>query len=366
MPTKKQDSKENEKTVLLSLDVGNGFVKAKYGPSDKEEFIITSALLPKSAIGEDVLGPNLTSSFEYNVYKSVSSNDGNEYLWGPALRDPSFARPSDLLETINSYGRYNKKYYKLLIDFALAELGSHFGQNVNALITTGMPSNEINTASHKMLEETFLGKHEVKRDDKFYVVDVNEIKIFPQPLGTLVDHFSNDEGFLDDKFTKGRVIIFDFGNGTTIIDVYVNGRRIASESTVINRGLKWVFKTVADKMSKDENAVISPTHIQAAVEAKEKTLNLYADVEFDYKPYFDSAMQDLIDYVVNIGSQIIGNPTSWDAFGITGGGSPSAKASLIKQLGVDKSRFFIPKKPQVSSVRGFYKLGLPLLDKFNK
>lgn len=138
----------------------------------------------------------------------------------------------------------------MLTDFSLGELTG--GQsNVDVIVVTGCPSDEINhTSKLKELKESFQGSHlvviEEDSNQNTTVVNVKEVHIYEQPLGTLFYLYLDDEGFVrDDSYessTDGSII-----NEMNVADKY---------TTTLPRGMFSIYDELAgfinDKIEKTD------------------------------------------------------------------------------------------------------------------
>src|SRR5699024_8610378 len=239
--------------VNFAVDFGNGYVKAK---SNKASFVYSSKLGHQSDLGTSSLNELEDTGLSIHVF---NRKDEPSYVMG---RDLSEAiEPSKLINTSGTSNRYSVKNFKRLIDFVLADLASYEdNESVDVRLVTGMPSHELSMPSKRDAFHNYLeGRHIAKKNGKEYVVNVVELKIIEQPMGTLLNEFMNDQGKVHKALTRGNVVVVDLGSGTTIIDNYKNIKRVGGE--VMNSGMNQFLSNIAKKMSNQTGVSFTPEQI---------------------------------------------------------------------------------------------------------
>lgn len=205
--------------LLFTFDLGNKQVKMQNGVEIK--------VFPSYFLDSDDLGDrNLLSGFNFNNHTNdyISSKDHEKvYVWGNELDFENV----QVIDTIAFKERYNSKFYKLLVDFTLAELASSYDcantQIVDVVVCTGVPSDDyMRDDVLENLSRIIKGDHSVTIGNLRYYVRVHEVHFLPQPIGTLFNEIIDEHGdLLDSPLMNSSVGIVDVGGGTLLID-FVN------------------------------------------------------------------------------------------------------------------------------------------------
>src|SRR5699024_2085198 len=226
--------------INFAIDFGNGYVKAKSG---KKMFIYPSKLGHASDLGTSSL-KELDSKDDVSIFQR---KDEGKYVMGSDIED--VIEPAELLSTSELNNRYENILFKRLIDFVLVDLARFEDQeSIDVRLVTGMPSHENAMArKKKAFHDYLLGRHIATKDGKEYVINIKELKIIEQPLGTLLNEFMNDEYKVHKAFKRGNIVVIDLGSGTTIIDHYKNMKRINGE--VMNDGMNHFLSNIAKKLT---------------------------------------------------------------------------------------------------------------------
>lgn len=362
------NKKKNNKVLGFGIDIGNGFVKADDG---KNEIIVApSSFMKKSKLGTSRLDiKDERFGIDYQEY-SVKKEDElhKTVVWGPGLTDPNFSKsPGDILTTSGAEHRYSNKFFKEMVSIVLSEMAIPHGTEIDCAVVTGMPSGELDSIDSGEIQAAFEGKHQVIRNDQLVTVNVMEIIVIEQPLGTVMNKFILKSGDIDEEFSKSKIAVIDFGSGTTIIDVYHNGNRIPEESTTLAFGMNMVFKRVADSLSSRLTTKVYPTQIQHATINQmnsltdKYTLILNSGVRIPFAKELQDALEEHEEMIYNHLKSLLLYLDEYKYFFITGGGVHLLKDLFIQDLGESaKARVIVDENPQTASVQGFRKLAQAL------
>lgn len=337
----------------FAIDFGNGYVKAK---SEKGEFVFSS----KIGFADDLGKSSLTNEFADDLSISVfQRKDELEYVFGNDIEKA--VNTSDIISTDSINNRYELDSFKRLVDFALAELASYENEtNINVRLVTGMPSAEIEmSAKYEAFKKYLQGNHLVTRNNVDFVINVKEVKIIEQPLGTLLNVYLNDKLQVHQTFKNGLIVVIDFGSGTTIVDVFKNMKRIGGRT--LNSGMINFHKNIADILSKELSTNVDPIFIEEGIRNK-SYLAKFGSLSHDFKNIFDKQVRKVLESVIQIYEREIGQETLVNDFIVTGGGGLIIGEQLTKM----KPNFKLVEDSQTSTVNGYYKLGEKLRKADNK
>ncbi|MDH2887936.1 MULTISPECIES: hypothetical protein [Bacillus cereus group] len=139
--------------------------------------------------------------------------EGTEYVWGDDI-----IKVNNTLNTYAQQNRYKTNQYKTLSKIALAEMAAK--TNVKSydeiLVITGVPSQEIGTKAVDEIKEVYQGAHDLEVNGKKVSINVVDVIVLAQPVGTVMSRYLDEDGFVaDDTYEDMTVGIIDIGTGTT-------------------------------------------------------------------------------------------------------------------------------------------------------
>ncbi|KRG11354.1 MULTISPECIES: parM protein [Staphylococcus] len=328
----------------MALDFGNGFVK---GRINNENFIVPSRVGLKSSTTRQLEG---FINSDLDVSEFIINNNTDEILLFGKDLDKTTNTGKD---TASTNKRYIYKSFEDLVNCSIGLLAREVPEKeIDVVISTGMPSNEIGSKNQAQFEEILRRNRSIEIDGITKIVNVQDIKIIAQPMGTLLDlHMENGKVFK--SFTEGKYSVLDFGSGTTIIDTYQNLKRVEEESFVINKGMIDFYKRIATHVSKEAGGdAITPRMIEKGMEYKQCKVN--SRLTIDFTDYFYKEQDELIQEVMSNFETVIGNINSIDRIIVTGGGANVHFNSLSHYY---PDVFESVEDSQLSNVRGYEKLG---------
>lgn len=345
------------KMKIFAFDVGNGFVKAK---SEKKTFVAPSSIAKQSALGDSSIADQFEANSDYHVFKSPM-DEGVSYVWGEDIKNAVEARK--LLSTYTHNNRYDNKRFKLLSQFILAELASGFDEDVldNVTVVTGMPSREIKTAADNQLKEFLTGKHLISRNGVEKVVNVQDVRILEQPLGTLLNLYMTDDAKIHKRLKENTISVLDFGAGTTILDTYKNMKRIEDESETYYEGMIDVYKDIVNKIRKKHDAKnLDETLVEEGIR-NNYTVKLSARKMIPFEQEANEAVSDFVDQLMAKVDRTLASRDHIDQFVITGGGTQIVGRQYKEDFG--ENSLEIVEDPQMANVEGYYKFAHAIAQK---
>ncbi|MMZ55016.1 StbA protein [compost metagenome] len=228
---------------IFSLDLGNKQVKlisaktlAQKASSKKkkdEKSIVEklgAKVLPSHFLDYDDLGDQRTAiaGNKLHIDKFVSGIDKEfSYAWGTDLH---LVHAEDrFINTIGFEDRYKRHEFKLLTDFALAELARDYEEAktsiLEVIVSTGVPTDDFNETAVKDITAALLGDHNVTVNGDSLNIRVKEVHVNPQPVGTAYNEVLDDEGYVKEdqsSLLEEQVVVVDIGGGTLLIDTLKN------------------------------------------------------------------------------------------------------------------------------------------------
>jgi|SRR5690625_209928 len=342
---------------LFALDLGNIQTKIK---SSKLEKVLPS----KFAYYED-LGNQSTSISKSNLdikeYK-VNFDDDFTYAWGSDINKAKVKRFTD---TIAFENRYSTPNFKLLANFAIGELAKDFPEAkdniLNVNIVTGVPTDEFNERSVMSIMKVLKGDHNITIDSIPMVIRVNEVKVLPQPVGTVYNEFLDSEGYIEhEEYENETVSVVDCGGGTILIDTLNNMNLAETGRTQEEEGAHSLYDSIIAECSKNEIS-LTKNDIEKILREQEDKYFFKPNKNESYEitKIVNKGIKKYTNNLLNIVDSTLKGTSHIDTLFFTGGG-----ANIINQKQVLNRyvRAIFIKDSETANVNGFYKFGLATIE----
>ncbi|MHB8756604.1 MAG: ParM/StbA family protein [Bacillota bacterium] len=331
----------------LGIDLGYGFVKGTDGERD--------CLFP-SVVG---LGQPLSYQSDLGDRNQLMDNlvvsvGGRRYFVGDLAR-----RQSEIAARSLDPNRVQDKNVKVLLLAALGIFASEPRQAFN--VVTGLPTNYY--ASYREgLAEALRGAHEVTMheagSDRDLVVDVDKVKIVPQPFGTLFDQVLDDGGrVVDQELAKAKVGIIDIGFKTADFAVADAMEFIDRLSTSTTTGMASAYGIIASKLREIFAIDKENYELDQIVERGEIRI---AGKSYDLTEFKKETLEWVAAKVITV-IDSLWDYRDLDKILITGGGGQVLGQHLVPEF----PNAVIVDGAQMANARGFYKLSKKLFKNDN-
>ncbi|PDY14106.1 hypothetical protein COO16_03860 [Bacillus pseudomycoides] len=339
--------------TTFAIDLGNGFVKATSKNRNKPLVAPSSIAKEKDMLrsSTNISKQNQVQSEDapkFKVFESVTQK-GTDYIWGEDLKE--VVASNKLISSFTVDKRYKSENYQLLVDFVLGELAYDFKEkNLNVRVVTGMPSEELGTQDQKDLETVFAGTHVVTVNGVEKIITVDHVEVLEQPLGTLFSQLINENLEISADFTK-RIAIYDFGAGTTILDVFEGGKRDEDESQTLSNGMNKIYQKVRNKIK------IKTLTVHDIEDAFKNNYNFTIGPKtHNCQEHAEVAIKDFLDRALSTFQGVLTTRSHIEKIYITGGGQNIVKAPLSSYFDEEEDVTYV-KNSQTASVEGFFKYG---------
>lgn len=221
----------------LGIDVGFGFTKASNG---------NERILFKSIIGDQ-------ADIQFRSDLEEPSSTQNLHV---TINDQCYF-VGDLAEQQSGFRQFTLDQNKLLTEFvqtlALTAAGLCAGDNYTLNIVSGLPVGyfkqdaqkfkEILTGSHQVIFHQHGGGKSTKN------LQINKVKMVPQPLGSLMNLIMDNNGkIIDRNLAKQKVGVVDIGFRTTDLILCDRLKYIDRGSSTVKNGISNCFSVIADKL----------------------------------------------------------------------------------------------------------------------
>ncbi|BCJ86283.1 ParM/StbA family protein [Effusibacillus dendaii] len=335
------------KLIVMGIDHGNGYYKGY--SNEAIELILPSGFLTKESVKrEDSTG---VGDVNYNEFES-SLYARELYVWGNEVNKVK----GKYLSTYTSEDRYTQKYYKLLSQFGLASLIREKEGTFEVLVVTGCPSWEKGTKREEKLAQVFKGQHTIQMNGREKIINVKECKVLPQPIGSILDLYMDEEGNVDrDEIGTSYIGIIDIGYGTTDCDGIDSLKAIPDDRITIPVGVYDIYQRLSDYInSVNPDAYATPRRVEMQFESdvyySSKRLSI------PIKEVKERIVRETAEYIINELQTRWRNRSKFDMIILTGGGAKLIRPWVQKFI----SDIHLIEDYQISNVRGFYKFGLLL------
>ncbi len=292
---------------VVGVDIGFGFTKATDG---KESILFKS-----------VLGEATDIQFRLPVVKSEAGPCMHVEIDGRAYFVGDFAEQhSDTREFTLDQEKLLTEFSKVLTMTAISNLSDSYA-NVN--VVTGLPVGfyrEYNQRLMKMLK----GIHEIV----FYNgdgpgesrrVNINNLKILPQPLGSFLNLLMSDSGkFTNRELAKQKIGIIDIGFRTTDCCIFQGMEYIQRGSSTSDTGISESFSAIAKKLREESNVDIELYRLYKAIETG---LIKIRGKEYNISKLRDKVFEHSASIIANDVRRLWANDWDIDLIIISGGGA---------------------------------------------
>lgn len=344
---------------LLSLDLGNKQTKLL---SSKNSYLLPSHFIDKDSDSRKSSVLSLKPKLDLHTYQILGSDD--EYAWGSDVDKVQSATEDAIIDTLQfGADRYGHEEFKLLVNFSLAKLAKDFEESkqevLHVNVVTGLPTEDL--SNRKFVEQVskdIKGEHSVRVDDDVIHINVDQLILLPQPVGTLFNEINeNNLSRLEDEL----VTIVDLGGGTVLIDTMDHLQYQKNTTKQFKTGSYTLFNAIIEDLDDD----IKPTEYQVEdiirkgsetgkyvfeVTPTEK-IDITEIVEKRIKKYTKNIIRSIRKSVTNL-------PYVADIV-FTGGGSSIVDKDLIK---AEFPKAIFAKHGEMTNVTGFYQYGITLMN----
>lgn len=233
---------------LFALDIGNRQVKLM---SEKGTKVLPSYLVNAKEYGKrDVL--SLKKGEEKTTHDYNSQRDADfTYVWGTGLN----VSRKHVTDTLDLNKRYGTLEFKVLTDFALAELAKDFPESkrgiLDVVVVTGVPTEDYdNEDVIKQLSTSIKGVHSATIDGVPVAVRVHDVYVLMQPVGTAIDVMVDALGGIkeDNEIEDGYIGVVDAGGGTVLVEAFDNMDLDVNNRVQLNEGSHSLFLDIRNRV----------------------------------------------------------------------------------------------------------------------
>lgn len=340
---------------LFALDLGNIQTKIK---SSKLEKVLPSKFSYYSDLGNQTTSIT-KSDLDIKQYETLFDDDS--YAWGADINKAK-ARFED---TIGFESRYSSSTFKLLATFAIGELAKDFKQAKEGIlevnIVTGVPTDEFNEKAVKSIMKVLKSDHNITIDGVRLAVRVNEVKVLPQPIGTVYNELLDVKGNIHkEDYESETISVVDCGGGTILIDT-LHDMNLAETGRIQEEyGAHYLYDSIISECKK-EGLSLTKNDIEdiLRVQKDKYFFRPNKNESHDITSIVNRAVKRYTTSLINTVDSTLKGTSLIDTLFFTGGG-----ANIINKEQVlsryDRAIFI--ENSELANVNGFYKYGLATIE----
>lgn len=329
---------------ILGVDIGFGFTKASNG---------RDALIFKSVLGEAT-----ELQFQEQILQNPQGEehlqidvDGKSFFIGELAERQSSNRYFTLDPT-QLVGRFARV---LALTAAARLVGSYLPIN----LVTGLPIGYYRR--HKEgLSKALLGEHKVlvqdasgKKSEKN--LNINKVRIIPQPFGSLFNAMLTDTGELGDKrLIKEKIGIIDVGFRTSDYTVSDHMRYSERGSRTTDSGIAKAFTLIANNLREQSGVNVELYRLYGAVEQGSIKIR---GKEYDLREAVEQSFNQLATSVAAEVERLWADDWDIDAIVITGGGGAVLAPYLTPLIQGNVLPVDAGRDARLNNVSGYWKFG---------
>ena len=329
---------------IIAIDIGFGFTKATNGS--------------RSLVFKSILGEATEIQFKGGVLGEASPDeniqielDGNSYFVGEMAERQSNVR-SFTLDQSQFFG----SIAKVLAIAAAARMTSSY---MPIGLVTGLPIGyyrEYKDTLGKLLQ----GDHKVvltnvngQKEEK--TVKISNVRVIPQPFGSLFNLMLNDLGELGDKrYIKEKTGVIDVGFKTSDFTVSDKMRYSERGSRTTDTGIAKAFGVIAGKLREKSNVNIE---LYRLYEAVDQGVIKIKGKEYDLKELTVQVFSQLAKSIASDVDRLWADDWDIDSIVLTGGGG-AVLAKYLQPLIEGKVVVADPATDaRFCNVQGYWKFG---------
>jgi len=338
--------------TIIGIDIGFGFTKATNG----KHFQIFKSIYGE-AIDFQFKESLLNTSTQQNEHLQVDI-DNTSYFVGELAERQSSNRQFTLDQTqfiaastkifalaaITRFMSSDKASFKLVVGLPIG----HYREYRSQL-------SEMLRQSHHIVTTNAQG---IRKD---LLIGITDVKVIPQPIGSVMDRLLNDTGKASDpRFANEKIGIIDIGFRTSDYTISDKARYSERGSLTTQNGISKAFETIANKLKDNCGVNVELYRLFDAVETGSIKIR---GKGYDLRKITQLAFQQLAANIASDANRLWNDDWDMDAIMITGGGGSVLAAYLQPLL----EGVIIPIEQDLDyrlhNVRGYLKYGLNMWSK---
>jgi plasmid segregation protein ParM len=338
---------------IIGIDVGFGFTKA----TDGQESVVFKSIhgdATEIQFWFDFQERSLTEYFHVTL-------DGKSFFIGDLAE-----QQSDAVAFTLDQERMVADFAKL---FALTVAGlftqSDQATEVPVSIVSGLPVGFFKQY-HDRFRDALLGRHTITYHSPdggrvAKTIQVERVKLLPQPMGSLLNQLMNDDGTIADKeLAQQKIGIVDIGFRTTDYTVIDRLRYVERSSRTMDTGISKAYTVIASRLRENSGVNVELYRLYRAVQ--KGTIKMRGQ-GFNFAKIRDQIYTQLASTVAGDLDRIWSGDWDMDTIFLTGGGCSELGAHLKPLITGNVRATPVQNDPRLANVMGYHKYGRYLWDR---
>jgi len=306
--------------TIIGIDIGFGFTKATDGKSfqvfksiygEAIDFQFKESLLNSSTQQDEHLQVDIDDT-SYFVGELAERQSSNRHF---TLDQTQFIAASTKILALAAISRFissEKQSFKIVVGLPIG----HYREYKSELTSMLRQSHHIATTDSK-------------GERKELLIGINDVKVIPQPIGSVMDRLLNDTGkCADQRFAQEKIGVIDIGFRTTDYTISDKARYSERGSLTTQNGISKAFETIANKLKDSCGVNVELYRLFDAIETGSIKIR---GKGYDLRKITQVAFQQLATNIASDANRLWSDDWDMDAIMITGGGG-SILASHLQPL----------------------------------
>jgi len=306
--------------TIIGIDIGFGFTKA----TDGKRFQVF-----KSIYGEAIdfqFKESLLNSNQPDEHIQIDV-DGTSYFVGELAERQSSNRQFTLEQT-----QFITASTRILALAALSRFITADRQSFK--IVVGLPIGhyrQYKNELYRLLRQSHnIGITDAQGVRKEVVIGISEVKVIPQPIGSVMDRLLDDVGKASDlRFASEKIGVIDVGFSTSDYTISDKARYSERGSLTTQNGISKAFETISGKLKDSCGINIELYRLFEAIETGSIKIR---GKGYDLRKITQIAFQQLAANIASDANRIWSDDWDMDAIMITGGGGAVLAPYLLPLL----------------------------------
>jgi plasmid segregation protein ParM len=327
---------------VIGLDIGFGYTKCTNG----SRFLVFKSVFGEAT--EAQFREQLLSEGLEDDHLQIEL-DGRNYFVGELAERQSTERYFTL-----DQAQFISEFTRILSMCALSRMVE---RQDPVKVVVGLPIGHY--ARHRAdLASILKGQHNVSvftrgGERTETVVRVSDLRVVPQPFGTIMNLMLNDVGEVKDKrFLQQKVGVIDVGFRTADFTIADRTRYSERGSLTTESGISRAFATIAAKLQETSGVNIELYRMFEAVDRG--TIKIHGK-RYDLKRITEQAFTQLASKIAGDANRLWASDWDLDAVIISGGGGAVLAPFLTPQLKGEVLALEPGKDSRMNNVRGYVK-----------
>lgn len=191
------------------------------------------------------------------------------------------------------------------------------GDIIHVQLATGLPVDHMRDASD--LKMALIGQHHIMTDTTDFIANITDVKVMPQPYGTIYSQMLTPKGEINECHTASRTGVVDVGTYTIDVTMDQDGEYIDTHSGSAEAGVYLAHERISAALERDyrfkpQLGLIDHVLRTGCVSIRGKAENYQEEVREAIDPLRESTLQLISDKW--------GAALDADVIYLSGGGAP--------------------------------------------